>query len=200
MYDLTVLVLSSLNSQWRAKLIGSTSDGAANTMGIYSGWQVRLLKNCQSSGPFYRIHCGPHRLNLVDGRAIAALRAIESGWFDKLLDAIKLLRKQANLIERMGSQSPYHVEVRWSSLVQVLQWHRTKSDVLQQFYTQSQAEGFSNLAVAPEWWLFLAILHEHYSLVKEALSDLQGNLYIIEQQTARLKRLRQDLCNLHHVT
>jgi hypothetical protein len=99
----------------------------------------------------------------------------------------------------MGSQSPYHVEVRWSSLAQVLHWHRSKSDILQQFYVQAQAEGLSNLTEAPEWWLFLTILHEHYSLVKEALSDLQGNLYLHEQQT-ELKRLWQDICDMHHVT
>jgi hypothetical protein len=121
-------------------------------------------------------------------------------WLEKLLVVIKLLRKQANLIEHMGSQSPYHVEVRWSSLAQVLHWHRSKSDILQQFYVQAQVEGLSNLAAAPEWWLFLAILHEHYSLVKEALSDLQGNLYLLEQQTERLKRLRQDIRDMHHIT
>jgi hypothetical protein len=37
MYDLTESVLSALDSHWGAKLIGSTSDGAANMMGIYSG-------------------------------------------------------------------------------------------------------------------------------------------------------------------
>jgi hypothetical protein len=74
MHYLTELVLSALDSHWRAKKIGSTSDGAANMMGIYSGWQVRLLKICQGSGLLYRIHCGPYLLNLVNGRAIAALR------------------------------------------------------------------------------------------------------------------------------
>jgi hypothetical protein len=29
---------------------------------------------------------------------------------------------------------------------------------------------------------------------------LQGNLYLLEQQTERLKHLRQDICHLHHVT
>jgi hypothetical protein len=29
---------------------------------------------------------------------------------------------------------------------------------------------------------------------------LQDNLYLLEQQTERLKRLRQDICDLHHVT
>jgi hypothetical protein len=64
MYDLTYLVLSARDSHWRAKLISSTSDSAANMMGIYSGWQVRLLKSFQGSGSIYRIHCGSHRLYL----------------------------------------------------------------------------------------------------------------------------------------
>jgi hypothetical protein len=174
------LVLSALDSHWRAKLIDSNSDGVVNMMGIYSGWQVRLLKSFPGSGPFYRIHCGPHRLYLVNGRASAALRETESRWLEKLLVVIKLLRKQANLIEHMESQSPYHVEVSWSSLAQVLHWHKSKSDIQQQFYAQVQAEGFSNLAADPEWWFFVAIIHEHYSLVEKALSDLQGNIYILE--------------------
>jgi hypothetical protein len=89
MYDLTKLVVSALDSHRKAKLFGSTGDGAENMMGIYSGWQVRLLKSCQGSGPCYRIHCGPHRLNLVNGREIAAVRETESGWLEKLLVVIK---------------------------------------------------------------------------------------------------------------
>jgi hypothetical protein len=82
----------------------------------------------------------------------------------------------------------------------VLHWHRTKSDILQQFYVQAQAEGISNLDEAPEWWLFLALLHEHNSLVKETLSDLLRNIYLLKLQTERPKRLRQDICDFHHVT
>jgi hypothetical protein len=119
-----------------------------------------------------RVHCGPHCLNLINGSAIAALRDTSSGWFDKLYVAVKLLRKQANSIETMGTQSPYHVEVPWSSLSQVLQWHRTKDKKLQEFYTSAEAKGFSDLAVAPEWWLILCILHEHFNLIGEALTAM----------------------------
>jgi hypothetical protein len=100
----------------------------------------------------------------------------------------------------MGSQSPCHVVVRWSSLARVLHWHNSKSHILQQFYVQAQDEGFSNFSEDPEWWRFLAMLRKHYSLVQEALSDLQGNLYLLEQQTEKLRRWRQDNCDLNQVT
>jgi hypothetical protein len=100
-------------------------------------------------------------LNLVNGRAIAALRSTGSKWLEKLYVAVKLLRKQANLIEKMGCQSPYHVEVRWSSLHQVLLWHPAKSTELSEFYTEADAVGFSDLAEASGWWLFLCIVQEH---------------------------------------
>jgi hypothetical protein len=89
--------------------------------GCYLGWQSRLANNCAGGGPFYRIHCISHRVNLVNERAIAALRETGSGWLDALYKVVKLLRKQGNLIERMRAQSPYHIEVRWSSLSQVLE-------------------------------------------------------------------------------
>jgi hypothetical protein len=140
MFNLTAEAMVALDSQSRAKLIGVTSDGAANMAGRFSGWQKLLQNACQR--PLYRVHCGPQCINLIKGRAIAALRNTSSGWFEKLYVAVKFLRKQANLIETMGTQSPYHVEVRWSSLSQVLQWHRTKADKLQEIYTSAEVKGF----------------------------------------------------------
>jgi hypothetical protein len=174
MFEMTSCALDALDSEWRSKLIGCTSDGAANMTGVHIGWQSLVEKACEGKGPFFRVHCGPHRLNLVNGRAIAALRSTGSKWLDKLYVAVKLLRKQANLIEKMGCQSPYHVEVRWSSLHQVLLWHRAKSTELSEFYTEADVAGFSDLAEAPGWWLFLCIFQEHYKLINEALSAIQG--------------------------
>jgi hypothetical protein len=101
--------------------------------GLHSGWQSLVERVSEGTGPFFRVQCGPHRLNFANGKAIAALMSTGSKWLDKLYVAVKLLRKQANLIETMGSQSPYHVEVRWSSLHQVLLWHRDKPAELSEF-------------------------------------------------------------------
>jgi hypothetical protein len=152
---------------------------------------------CEGKGPFFRVHCGPHWLNLVNGTAIAALRSTGSIWLDKLHLAVKLLRKQFNLIEKMGSQCSYHVELSWSSRHQVLLWNRAKSTELSEFYTEVDSVGFSDLAEAPGWWLFLCSFQEHYKLIKEALSAIICAVLITAQQNKILIQLRKELSELH---
>jgi hypothetical protein len=135
----------------------------------------------------------------MNGKAIAAFRSTDSNSLDKLYMAVKLLRKQANFIEDMGSQSPYHVKVRWSSLHQVLLWHRAKSTELSECYTKADAVGFSVLAETPGWWLFQCIVQEHYKLINEALSVIQGAVLIMEQHNEILIQLRKDLNDLHYI-
>jgi hypothetical protein len=77
LFNLTAEVMDALDPQWKKKLLGVTSDGAANMTGRFSSWQ-RLLQNA-CKPPFYKVHCGPHCLNLVNSRAISALRDTKSG-------------------------------------------------------------------------------------------------------------------------
>jgi hypothetical protein len=179
MFEMTFCALDALDSAWRSKPMGCTSDRAANMTGVHSGWQSLVEKACEVKGPFFRVHYGPHLLNLVNGKAIAALRSTGSKWLDKVYVAVTLLRKQSNLFEKMGSQSQYRVEVRWSSLHQVLLWHRAKSTELSELYTEADAVRFSDLAEAPGWWLFLCIIQEHHKLINEALSAIQGAVLIM---------------------
>jgi hypothetical protein len=51
--------------------------------------------------------------------------------------------------------------------------------------------------VAPEWWLTLCLLHEHFSLIREALTAKQGKYYLLEMQRERLNQLRSDIARLH---
>jgi hypothetical protein len=81
----------------------------------------------------------------------------------------------------------------------VLEWHRRKAPVLQEFYMTSDADEFVSIADALEWWLLLAILSEHFKMVKEALASLQGSVYLLEQNNQRIKTLRVELCELHGV-
>jgi hypothetical protein len=128
MFNITSEVLGALDPGWRTKLIGVTSDGAANMVGSVSGWQTRLRNDATDSESFYLMHCGTHQLNLVNGKAIAAIGHEGSDRLEKLHSVLKWLRKQANFIESLRSQSPYHIEVRWTSIDAVLAWWRKNQD------------------------------------------------------------------------
>jgi hypothetical protein len=52
---------------------------------------------------------------------------------------------------------------------------------MSEFYTEADAVGFSELAEAPGWWLFLCIVQQHYKLINAALSVIQGTVLIMEQ-------------------
>jgi hypothetical protein len=81
----------------------------------------------------------------------------------------------------------------------MLEWHRRKAPVLQEIYMTSDADEFVSIADAPEWWLLLVILSEHFKIEKEALAFLQGSVYLLEQNIQRIKTLRVELCELYDV-
>jgi hypothetical protein len=85
MSNLASEVLGALPPGWRTKkLIGVTSDGAANMVGSVSDWQTRLRNAAADSESFYLIPCGTHQLDLVNGKEIAAIGHEGSDWLDKL--------------------------------------------------------------------------------------------------------------------
>jgi hypothetical protein len=57
-----------------------------------------------------------------------------------------------------------------------------------------------DLAKTPEWWLTLCILHEHFSLVREALAAMQGKESLLQMQRERLNQLRDDIARLHCIS
>jgi hypothetical protein len=124
MFGVTSEVLGVLDPGWRTNLIGVTSDGAANMVGSVSGWQTRLRNSFADSESFYLMHCGTHQLNLINGKAILEIGREGSEWFEKIHAIVKWIRKKENFIKRLGSQSPYHIDVRWTSLEAVLAWWR----------------------------------------------------------------------------
>jgi hypothetical protein len=72
---------------------------------------------------------------------------------------VKSLRKQANFIESLGSQWPYHIEVHWTSLEAVLSWWRKNQDEVTAHCLMEDKE----IADDIEWWLEL--INELKSLV-----------------------------------
>jgi hypothetical protein len=196
MFNVTSEVLGALDPDWRTKLIGATSDGAANMVGSVSGWQTRLCNAAADSESFYLMHCGTHQLNLINGKAIAAIGHEGSNWLEKLHAIVKWLRKQANFIESLGSQSPYYIEVRWTSLEAVLAWWRRNQDEVIAHCLGKDKE----IADDVEWWLVLIIVHEHFKAIGGAMRALQGKALLVEGQLEKLEQLRGQIAEMHCIT
>jgi hypothetical protein len=73
----------------------------------------------------------------VNGKAIAALRPTGSKLLDKLDVAVKMLRTQAKLIEKMGCPSPYQHDLEgpgwWSVLCIVQEQYKSINEALSAF-------------------------------------------------------------------
>lgn len=195
MFSMTKKTLDAIDAGWCPKLMASTSDGAANMLGCEVGWQTRLEEASQESGEetFFKFHCGPHRLNLVNGKAMKALQNTLSEWTSELHKTVKFTRKEANLIEETGSQSPYHIEVRWSSLEIVLAWYRKHIDRLEAHYVAKEKE----IAENTPWWCTLILLHEHFAIVGIAMKSLQYRTLLMESQSQIFVELRDKLVEFH---
>jgi hypothetical protein len=198
MYNLTVQVLDRLVKDWRLKLIGVTSDGAANMTGSQAGWQSRL--QVSSTGKtFYRIWCGAHQLDLIDKGAISALKEIGSEWHAKLHQLIGILRKQYSLIEEMGTKSPYDINVRWSSLGAVVTWYKRHRDRLQTYLADNENETMAAFGEDTVWWLQTLVLEAHFTAVCKAMQFVQGKTALIAEQNERIDELYAEIVELYGI-
>lgn len=121
--DLLVKLLDSLCGSWRMKLLGSSTDGAGNMTGHNSGFSTLLRNESMCPEAFYRLWCLCHQLDVVVKKAVTMID--ETGVFEfmkTLTEGIAYLRRQKNLIAKMGSKSPYYITVRWKSLHGVTVW------------------------------------------------------------------------------
>jgi hypothetical protein len=193
MFNVTSEVLGLLDPGWRTNLRGIKSDGAADMVGSVSGWQTRLRNAVAGSEPFYLIHCGTHQLNLFNGKAIVAIGREGLDWLERLHAILKWIRKQENFIERLGLQSPYYIEVSWTSLEAVLAWRRKNQNELTAHCLVEDKE----IADDVEWWLVLIIVHEHFNAIFGAERALQGRALLVEGQLEILEHLRDQLAVMH---
>jgi hypothetical protein len=142
------------------------------------------------------MHCGTHQLNLVYGKAIAAIRHDGSDWLVNLYSVVKWLRKQANFIESLGPQSPYHIEVRWTSLEAVLAWWwKNQDEVTAQCLLEDK-----EISDEVEWWLVLIIGHEHFKVIGGAMRSLQGRALLVEGKIEKVEQLRGQIAEMHCIT
>jgi hypothetical protein len=148
-----------------------------------------------SSDALYRIWCVNHQSYLLDRASVLAMDACVSGkpWMDQLHDTVKYIRKQSTFIDEIGSKSPYHINVRWSSLGQVVAWYAKHKGEISSFLAEKDNE----VGEESVWWLQTLILNVHFDRVCKTKGSIQGKMSLVCEQSACIDDLCDDLVTMY---
>jgi hypothetical protein len=112
MFNAVAHVLDQLCPSWRDNIAGVTTDGNRSMTVEVKGVATRIEKETPD-GIIYRVWCGWHQLDFV---MQGNLKFISDETFHgELTGVIAHLRRQSNLIERMGAKCPTIADTRWLS-------------------------------------------------------------------------------------
>ena len=142
MFNLVSTFFDVVCSDWRAKLIGVSSDGATVMTGHLQGVVTRLEQ--QAEYKLYRTWCGLHQLDLVMHHGYDKLM---NGELLTIMNAfIAHLRQQTNLIIDMKSTCP-KLANRWVVMGNVCEWLLEKRVRLFQYLAENEPS-----QTPPDWW------------------------------------------------
>jgi hypothetical protein len=110
MFKLLSDSLSALDPNWKMKIVGITTDGAASMTGV--GKRIVYRIQAVTAKGLIQVWCGAHQVDLAIKKALGRL---PEAFLTTLTTMIAYLQRQQKLISEMKSKSPYYITVRWSS-------------------------------------------------------------------------------------
>jgi hypothetical protein len=184
MFKLLSDSLSALDPDWKMKIVGITTDGAASMTGVRKGIVSRI--QVVATKGLIRVWCDAHQLDLTLKKALGRL---SEAFLTTLTTMIAHLRRQQKLISEMKSKSPYYITVRWSSLYQVVSWYVKHWEKVKVFLAEKEVVW----APSEQWWLTLLMLHKMLDLFWSTSASLQASSLMLRQQTSNLSSLVTEL-------
>mmetsp|Transcript_16076 Transcript_16076/g.22893 ORF Transcript_16076/g.22893 Transcript_16076/m.22893 type:complete len:170 (+) Transcript_16076:701-1210(+) len=115
MFAILSKLLEAMDTEWKSKLIGVTTDGAASMVGNQCGVGTRL-ENIVLPG-FYKVWCALHQLDLCVQSCVT--KYYNDDYYSIMTGVIGYFRWQQNLVEEMKSKCPKVADTRWLSLGKV---------------------------------------------------------------------------------
>ncbi|ETI39945.1 hypothetical protein F443_14532, partial [Phytophthora nicotianae P1569] len=193
-----------LDAQWRSKLIGTTTNGGANTgrntgvTGSQQGLSARLTSAVNKSA-FYLIWCGVHQLELVVKNCVTTF--CRKAFYDELVSVLAALRQDQQNSHQDGSLSLFEndsipdVTTSFSTtrgfsekLMQALKWlmeHRVAIMQLRQTMSSVSIPSAS-------WWVCVAVAHR----VMAEIVYFMKKLLNLESGPNKVRGQVQELCKL----
>lgn len=188
--------LNILDTNWRTKLLGTTTNGGSNTgrntgmTGSQQGLAARLTSLVTKPG-FYLIWCGVHQLELVVKNAVTEF--CQKSFYDELVAILATLRQDHHGVfnaSEIPDITPTYATSRGFThkLMQALKWlmeHRVAVTPYLQTAAPSSVPSAS-------WWVCVAVAHRVLAEVEFFLKKLlamESSVNLVGDQV-------QELCKL----
>jgi hypothetical protein len=182
MFNIIAGVFDILDPLWKSKIIGASTDGAANMVGRLVG-VVSRIRNVAESG-FVSVWCINHQIDLVLQDGLSSLKDPNflhpfTGSFgyesDLFVGLIGYLRKQPTFIEDQGS-CPKWVKTRWVTTWNSSSWLKARCSAITRLLANNvggsrpdhePADGYN------AWWPMLSAVEAFSALFWKASERLQ---------------------------
>ncbi len=173
---------------WKDKLIGCSTDGAANMTRRLSGFVTRIQNVVKPN--FMRMWCLLHQIDIIMQKVY---KRAGCNFYKTLTSIISFLRRQKNLVEEMQTICPNLSATRWVSMSCVAQFLVEKrSEIVTYFVETKPSDRFDQLPT-PTFWILIFIISKISTHVSECVESLQGQQVTLQQQTAAIQSLLDSL-------
>jgi hypothetical protein len=173
MFNMLVKFLDALNQPWRAKLIGTSSDGENTMTGRHGGLVTRIVQCAKNN--VLRVWCVPHQIDIV---VKSSADGINGGAYIKEDCSFSVhLRSQNNLIIAMGVKCPKKTN-RWVHLGRVLTFYKKYRRQIIQHTNENHPEKLPT----DEWWVITNAVSPAIDEINVTFAKLQSRSLLIVQQ------------------
>ncbi|EEY65122.1 uncharacterized protein PITG_16316 [Phytophthora infestans T30-4] len=196
--------LDVMDDKWRGKLLGTTTNGGANTgrntgvTGSQQGLSARLSTAVNKPG-FYLIWCGVHQLELVVKNCVTTF--CRKAFYDELVSILAALRQDQQRYHQEGSLSLFEndsipdVTTAFSStrgfsekLMQALKWLTEHRQAIMELRQTASAVSVPSAS----WWVCVAVAHR----VMAEIVYFMNKLLSLESGPNKVRGQVQELCKL----
>jgi hypothetical protein len=185
-FDSIVELFDLIDVDWKDKLVGVTTDGARDMIGVYNGLQTRF-KNV-ATHKLICIWCGCHQLDLeLSHRYTDPVFAVGGVlWTTILDDFVTLLRKRARIFKGV---CPSRANTRWYRVSRTTRWIATRYSEIRE---QHRIRPFSEFP-SDTWWVVLFVVQEFSETCYKTIRRMQSKKMIVSQQKSLLLDLKATL-------
>ncbi len=154
---------------WKDKLIGCSTDGAANMTERLSG-VVTQIQNVVKPN-FMRVWCLLHQIDVIMQKVY---KQAGCNFYKTLTSIISFLRRQKNLVEEMQAICPNLSATRWASMSRVARFLVEKRSKIVTYFAETEPSDRFDQLPTPVFWILISVISEISAHVSECVESLQG--------------------------